>query len=522
MTVFLSLYKQAIVLLIILVIFINMFRHIPKRGGELYNRVGAKRGLHMFCPENSLRAFELAAKAGLTISMDVRRTKDGSLVSFHDRYTKRMLGIPGKIRMFDYEHIKKFKLKNTNESVPLFLEVLKVVDGTVPVHIYIRGKINRDYIISIMRIIKKYNGKIYIETKNIYVYNALKKRYGNESEKTVYFMLNPFRKRPQFIKGKEYNFQQQKYYELVEESKSALPTIHDISNIIVRNMEELENKKEILATIGKTVNRYETRINKDHWLYNSLWLHRSIISDEYPEHSRESFEACLDFANKHNLNLTLEFDLMSYKGEIKCYHKDKIALVLGQDKSCAKKLNIDDTLSFEEILEMVSENPKINLAIDIKDFHFKNRELEEELIKQIETSRFNGNFILMSFNPMVLNYFKKTKPEWLRAQVSHSLKGLREKIPFFRFPWIINGILGTLFDLSKADCVVMDNSNWLYYLISFHKNVQGKPVLIYAPKTYMEQEAFIGRESVANFIVENISSEQDWPKDYLEKFKNTH
>lgn len=508
--------------ILLLLIILSIFRYVPQKGEELYTQVIVKRGLHIFCPENSLKSFELATRAKLAVSIDVRRTKDGKLICFHDKYTKRILNIPGKISIFKYEQLKKFKLNGTDETVPLFEQVLKVVDGKVPVYIQLRGKINKQYLISLENLINRYNGKLYFETKSLSVYIKLKKRYKYIDEKCVYYTLNPFRKRPQFIRGKEYDFQQSKYYQLIDESKAILPTIEDISSIIVRSMEELENKKEILATIGKVINRCETRISDEHWVKNSLWLHRSIVSDKYPEHSKESFEACVKFASKNNLNITLEFDLMMYKGEIKCYHKDKISSVLGQDSSCAEKIDIDKTLTFDEILDIVSEYPNINLAIDIKDFHVKNRILEEKIIQKIEDKKYNGNFILMSFNPFVLNYFKKTRPEWLRAQIGHSLKGLKEKIPFFRFPWVINGLLGMLFDLSEADCVVMDNSNWLYYLISFHKNVQGKPVLIYAPKSYMEQEAFVGRDSVANFIVENISSEQDWPKEHLEKFKNTH
>ena len=124
----------------------------------------------------------------------------------------------------------------------------------------------------------------------------------------------------------------------------------------------------------------------------------------------------------------------------------------------------------------------------------------------------------MSYNPLVLTYFKTVRPEWLRAQIGHSLEGLR-RIPIFRFPTLLNSIMGILFDMSCADCVVFDNSKWIYYLIAYHRNIKGKPVLIYAPKTYLEQQAFIGRESVANFIVENIADSESWPREYLNKFK---
>lgn len=506
------------IVITIAILSFNIFRHIPKRGKKLYNNTIARGGFHIFYPPNTIPAFKYAAKAKLAISIGVRRTKDGKLICFKNRYTRRVLGIPGKISVITSEVLKCMTLYNSNEKMPFLTEALKIISGNVPVLLEIRGRVNKEYLLELRRIIRKYKGNVYFETKNIRVYFALMKEYNEKNEKRIYFIFNPFRKRFQSLDERDYKFQKEKYYLLSKEI--ILPSPKDITSIIVRNIEELENKKEILATIGKTINRYETRVGKNHWVNNSIWLHRSIVSNKYPEYSKESFEECIRFANERNLRLTLEFDVMLYKGEIKCYHKDKISSMLGQEASCAGKLQIENTLSFKDILEIVKDNPKINIAIDIKDFHFKDRTLERLIIKEIEESGYNGDFILMSFNPMVLNFLKIERPEWLRAQIGHSLNGLRKKIPFFRFPWIINGLLGTLFDVSQADVVVMDNSNWLYWLISFHRNVQGKPVLIYAPKSYKELEAFIGRDSVANFIVENIESTEDWPEWYIQKFKN--
>ena len=515
---------QALVLVALTVLVcILVFDYKHKRSEKIYSEIIAHRGLHLFAPENSLSAYLAAKDAHMGIEIDVRQTKDKELVCFHDRYTNRLLSIPGEISMFDLSTIKRYNLLGSTEYVPTLIEALDVIGKDTLVLLEIRGKIDDDYIDSLRKIVTIHNNQLYFYTESIFGYFKLKKYIGciYSGEKHIFFGINLFRKRFNFVKGKDYHTQVDKYNELVANEDIQIPSVQDISSIMVHAIEELEEKKEILATIGEVINRYESRVslsNKTHWVLNSLWLHRGIISKDYLEHSRESIEECVKYANENEIQVTIEFDVMLYKGEVRCYHQDRISSILGQSKSCAKKAKLENTITLKEVLEITRDNPNINIAIDIKDYHLRNRILEDLIIQTIKSSEYNRNFIVMSYNPMVLTYFKKVEPDWLRAQIGHSLKGLR-KVPFFRFPWILNGIIGLLFDLSCADCVVFDNSKWIYYHIAYHKNIRGKPVLIYAPKTYMEQEAFIGKESIANFIVENISDENAWPKEYLLKFK---
>lgn len=509
--------------LLVVIFYKLIFRFKPRKSEAIYSKVIAHRGLHLFAPENSLSAYIAAKKANMNVEMDVRQTKDNEIVCFHDRYTKRLLNIPGKLSMFDLKTIKKYKILDSDEYVPTLKEALDIISDKVIVLIEIKGNLNETYISKLLNIINDHDNDIYFHTKNVLNYFKLKKIFKNKypKQKRVYFVLDIFRKRFEFVKGKDYNSQVKKYNELVSNIGVEIPSVEDISSIIVHGIERLEDKKEILATIGEVINKYESRVSledKSHWVFNSLWLHRGILTDKYLEHSKESFKECVKYAKKNNVSVTIEFDVMLYKGEVRCYHKDKISSILGQSKSCAEKVNLDNSLRFRDVLKIVKGCKNVNLAIDIKDYHLHNRVLEDLIILDIKNAGYNGNFIIMSYNPMVLSYFKTVEPDWLRAQIGHSLKGLR-KVPFFRFPWVLNGILGLLFDMSCADCVVFDNSKWIYYLIAYHKNIRGKPVLIYAPKTYVEQEAFIGKESVANFIVENVTDEKSWPKDYFEKFK---
>lgn len=515
---------QALFVTLLVVLLCKLvFFYKPKRSERIYDQIIAHRGLHLFAPENSLGAFAAAKGAHMGIELDVRQTRDKEIVSFHDRYTKRLLNIPGKLSMFDLATIKRHRLLDSSETVPTLVEAMSEIGKDTLVLIEPKGKMNDDYLYRLREIATEYRDNVYFHTESLAVYFKLKKHIGRlySGEKRVFFVFDVFRKRFNFVKGKDYHSQVDKYNELASNVDIEIPSVEDISSIIVRSIETLEDKKEILAAIGEVINKYETRVSledKTHWVFNSLWLHRGIVTNNYLEHSKESIEACVKYARDNNMHITIEFDVMMYNGEVRCYHQDRISNIFGQSKSCAEKAKLENAISLMDVLNIVKDNPNVNLAIDIKDYHIRNRDLEYLILKDVQKSGYTGNFIVMSYNPMVLTYFKTVRPDWLRAQIGHSLKGLR-KVPFFRFPWILNGVIGLLFDLSCADVVVFDNSKWIYYHIAYHKNIRGKPVLIYAPKTYVEQEAFIGRESIANFIVENVADEASWPKKYLERFK---
>lgn len=497
------------------------FKFIPKKSKELYDRPIAHRGFHMFYPENTLDAYNAAIDANMAIETDIRFLNDGNIVCFHDRYTSRLLKVPGKLSMFPLERLKKYYVSGSTSKIPTLKETLDLIDGKVDILIEVKGKINNSDMQLLKKILlnycatKKGFGDVYLHTKNISTYFKLKKEYHDK----VFYILNPFRKRFQFVKGSDYKEQTNKYNTLRTNVDIEIPTMEDFGNIITHEIQNAESKNEILAKIGSVCNEYETRIDENSWVNNSVFIHRGITSSRYLEHSKESFLHCIEFAESRNINVTVEFDVMLYAGQVRCYHNDRIPDLLGQEKSCAEKMKLENSLTLKEILNIFAGHEKhINLAIDVKDYRYKNRSLEQFIIDDIESSNFKGNFIIMSYNPLVLNYFKEVRPEYLRAQIGHSLKGLR-KVPFFRFPWLLNGILGILFDKGNADCSLFDNSNWIFWMIAYHKNIKGKPVLIYAPKSIMEIEGFVGKETISNFIIEDAENKVAWPDEYFEKFK---
>ena len=118
-------------------------------------------------PENSLKAFKKAVDAGFGIEMDVQLTKDDVAVVFHDGKLKRMCGVDGKVCDFTYEELQQFSLLESEEKIPLFTDVLKVVDGKVPLIIEYKIDNTKPKVCEIgNEILENYKGVYCIESFN--------------------------------------------------------------------------------------------------------------------------------------------------------------------------------------------------------------------------------------------------------------------------------------------------------------------------------------------------------------------
>jgi glycerophosphoryl diester phosphodiesterase len=79
-------------------------------------------------PENSLNAFRSAAAAGVGCELDVRMTKDGELVVFHDATLERMCGSPARISEINFVELRGHRLPD-GSKIPTLREALEAMNG---------------------------------------------------------------------------------------------------------------------------------------------------------------------------------------------------------------------------------------------------------------------------------------------------------------------------------------------------------------------------------------------------------
>ena len=135
-----------LLLIIVLSVIIYLFLIMPnisrRRAMEPYLKLDyAHRGLHdskKLIPENSMAAFHEAVKENLAIELDIHLTRDNQVVVFHDDTLDRICNTTGNIENSDYADLQKLYLQNTSEHMPLFSDVLKYVNGRVPLLIELK------------------------------------------------------------------------------------------------------------------------------------------------------------------------------------------------------------------------------------------------------------------------------------------------------------------------------------------------------------------------------------------------
>lgn len=174
-----------VVLVILLILFLLLcFLLYPSKPTSeqiqpFYHRNFAHRGLHTKnkkIPENSKAAFRRAVEHDYGIELDIQFSKDFQVVVFHDDTLDRVCGVHGRVDEYTYQELQKMTLCKTKEQIPLFSEVLSIVNGKVPLIVELKtGRNNRRLCETAYSMLKDYKGDYCIESFDPFIVNWFRK-----------------------------------------------------------------------------------------------------------------------------------------------------------------------------------------------------------------------------------------------------------------------------------------------------------------------------------------------------------
>ena len=206
------------------------------------------RGLHdnKTIPENSLIAFKNAVDHGYGIEFDVYLTDDNNLIIHHDKCIKRTTGIDTTTYKIDTSHLENYKLYGTEHSIPLLRDMLKLVDGQVPLILEIKTthKIKATCT-AIFDMISKYNGPICVESFDFRIVNwwlkhhpefVIGQLYGDSKIVNSYLRSTRQYKRVDFV-APSCNLLITDYFKTIHDKKSDLLVV----NWTVKTPDHLKN-----------------------------------------------------------------------------------------------------------------------------------------------------------------------------------------------------------------------------------------------------------------------------------------
>ena len=434
----------------------------------------AEGGLQFSYPSNTLCAYTEAINKGFGVVIDIRVLNDNNFICYRNRYMNKLLDYPGKISKVSYDFLNTLYYKDTKYTVETLENVLKKLDKFSKIIIRLNGKFSKSQINKLVRICINSKHELYFLTYNLLTLSNLKLCKKNNFKIISFFYFK--NQNLQILKGKKY---------------SHLNFIPEFDDVVAEVGDKAEN---IIRNIYTIFNTNKTRIKKDHFLLTNIICHRCICSKLFKEHSKEAILGCIE------KGYTPEIDIILHKGEIKCYHSDKISKKLGQEASISEKENIENAILFKDVLTLI--DGKVPILIDIKNpslIKFNNRKLEEDLM--VLLNNYKGEYAIQSWNPLCLKWFYNNFPEIIRIQVGTSLGSLNKMRP------IAVDILNLLlFSKGRFDGVNYTDDKYVSALFKVF-NIAGVPVFLYTRYHKKEKEK-VQKLGYANVIIEILDDEE--------------
>lgn len=163
------------------------------------------------------------------------------------------------------------------------------------------------------------------------------------------------------------------------------------------------------------------------FLTGNLIVHRGMynINKGIPENSLRAFEMAI----KNNYIIELDLHLLK-DNSVVVFHDDNLERMTGINKNikeCTydeiKDLKLNSTEYHIPLLKTVLElvDGKVPLVIEFK-YDVKPGLLEKEAMKFLQ--KYNGDYVVKSFSPLSVNWFRKNYPKIIRGQLVSSYEKL--------------------------------------------------------------------------------------------------
>ena len=174
------------------------------------------------------------------------------------------------------------------------------------------------------------------------------------------------------------------------------------------------------------------RFNKEHFRHK-YYAHRGLhdLKKQIPENSLAAFRTAAEAGYGAELDVQLSKD-----GKVVIFHDDTLNRVCGVDGKVSDydyeelhKMSLcgtKETISlFSDVLNIFREKGG-PLIVELKTGN-RNKELCQKTYDLLKT--FTGVFCVESFNPLIVNWFRKHAPEVFRGQLAECPGGYPKSVP---------------------------------------------------------------------------------------------
>ncbi len=231
------------------------------------------------------------------------------------------------------------------------------------------------------------------------------------------------------------------------------------------------------------------------WLVERCIAHRGLHNDEFPENSLGAFQNAI----VNGYPIELDVHIISDETLV-VFHDDSLSRMTGKDgylknltKSDLENYHLADTEytipTFEEVLTLI--DGKVPLLIEVKNTN-KVGALETKLLEMLRA--YKGEYAIESFNPYVLEWFKKNAPDILRGQLAGFFKG--EKLAFIKRFALKRMVLNKI---AKPDFIAYEASRLPNRFVKKYKSLPLIAWTVRSQKEYMKVVQYCDNVIFENF-----------------------